>query len=40
VNIPFITEIGCGPELLVENAHDVGLFHDQKLVAVDLDFGA
>ena len=29
-----------GVELLLEDAHDVALFHDQQLLAVDLDLGA
>src|SRR5271154_7187407 len=32
---------GLAPaDLLVEHAHDVGLLHDQELLAVDLDLGA
>src|SRR5690606_37398066 len=33
---------GCGFHLRLafENAHDVALFHDQQLLAVDLDLGA
>src|SRR5437764_3388504 len=32
---------GLAPaDLLLEHAHDVGLLHDQELLAVDLDLGA
>lgn len=32
--------VGCGRLALVDNAHDVGFLHDQKVLAVDLDLGA
>src|ERR1700719_3810613 len=37
-SLTFLSSVCC--PLLGDHAHDVGLFHDQKLVAIELDLGA
>src|SRR4051794_33889548 len=39
-NAPALSGLALGGGRLVEHAHDVGLLHDQELLAVDLDLGA